>query len=164
MTAEPQPWWIAVLAAALVLLGVVGLVVFLLTGRRDRVEKWDRLLAVHVPDARWFADSLVPAVVDRARSVHDVQGRWRSDVAAVLSTETVLYRLADTAPDSEREARAQVLAEATEALREALDDDVRLRADGDDRAAPEALADSGRRVAELRRALHAALPPGGSVG
>lgn len=152
-------------AVALVAVGVVGIVWFVVAGRRRSTFDWDHELSRQAADARWFADDLAPAVADPQRGASDAAAAWRRNIAAVLSTERVLERLADTAADPQRAATAEKLALASSDLRDAIDAHLRLRL-GEapphpGRSDEQALADSAATVTARRTVLHddlAAIP------
>jgi hypothetical protein len=152
---------LAILAAI-----VAGLIAaFLGYRRRGKTEDaWDDELAGLAGQCRWVADSLALNVMNRTTPPLEVEGIWRDGRTRMVDLEQQLASMSGTAPDEERATRAATIRDNLAALREALDNDVRLRRAGvtaESTAAGQEtlLEDSARVVSDRRRALQRAIEP-----
>ena len=152
-------WWVWLLVAAAIAGGIAW---FVLAARRRRT--WEAAFAATLLEARWAADTLMPAVTDRTVSVEEVAQRWRRGKPRLDELLTDVSQLAGTASGAERAARASQVSAAVKALSQTLDSDVLLRAGTSPTGQSDGELAESRRVAQTRadEVLAALEEPGSS--
>lgn len=114
--------WVLVIAAVLVLGGLIWLLV-----RNSGRRKWDGRLAADLTEARWMATTLTDSVASRTLSPDAVTLYWNESRPRVDALQAELATLPAGAPDDPRRTRAVRVGEGVRALAEALRSHVELR-------------------------------------
>ena len=149
------PTWVWI-AAGLALILLIVLIVALSKAGGNR-SKWDKSFTLRQADARWFADSLTLAVVDRTKSPAEIVSVWSDGAPRITTLSQQLYGLASMAPTDARAYKTRQLANAVDNLHQAVDADVRMRTNGFAPGQDALIAESGTVVAGRRNELLATL-------
>jgi hypothetical protein len=153
---------LALILGALVLAAI--LLSSLLASRRRKAataEEWDEGLKESLGEARWVHDVLSLDVANRAtnRAPQDLSAVWQDGRRRMTDLESALYRTSSSAPHSRSDVPVYMVTDALRGLREALENDINLRAPSASTAPGQEtlIEDSAALVSQRRHALLSAI-------
>jgi hypothetical protein len=149
------PIWFWIVVVLIVVVAIIMISALGKTGQKK--SQWDQSFGMVLADARWFADSLTLAVADRTMSSAEIVRYWTDGSPRVAALSQRLYELASIAPDDKRAQSPGRVVYAVDALRRALDADVRLRTQGFAPGQDTLIAESAIIVAQRRNELLATI-------
>lgn len=149
------PLWFWIVVLLIIVVAAIMISALGKTGKKK--SQWDQSFGMLLADARWFADSLTLAVADRTMSSAEIVRYWTDGSPRIAALSQRLYELAAIAPDDKRAQAPGQVVYAIDALRRALDADVRLRTQGFAPGQDTLIAESAMIVAQRRNELLATI-------
>jgi hypothetical protein len=157
VTAPVEPssglaWWVWALIALLVL-AVIGIIWAVVAGKKGKLTPWDQSLASQASAAQRFSDGPAIAMSDRSKQPAEAVALWNAELPLIQASEQQISGLVQSAPDENRRSNAQRLLGSAVALREALQNDVQMRANPDAPGQDALLTQSAGVIAQRRQEL-----------